>query len=258
MAFLAGPPDRGQGSVLKRKLPPAPMVPPDMTDITYTSLALGLQPSPILPTHSNGTADGRGRDSVQVSVLKADSQQQLQCLPCFLGYVTACICVSACACIPLAQGSGCSSCSKQVQLCFKLCFIAAKRSQGCICTTVPNAKMHIVSIATGHIMHRTNNRSSNPSIPMSKPIQSASKKSKAIFSRQVVSTWLEYQSNTVQMLSGFATWTCTLHHVNQAEHICLHARRSLILLPNSSMRRQHQLQLHWRCALMCTLRQRRV
>ncbi|DBB07884.1 TPA: hypothetical protein ACH3X3_009279 [Trebouxia sp. C0006] len=60
IAFLAGPPERGQGSVLKRKLPPAPLVPPDMTDITYTSLALGLQPSPILPTHSNGTANGRG------------------------------------------------------------------------------------------------------------------------------------------------------------------------------------------------------
>ncbi len=87
MAFLAGPPDRGQGSVLKRKLPPAPLVPPDMTDITYTSLALGLQPSPILPTHSNDTANGRGigngTDPVQVSILKGDSQQQLQCLPCF-------------------------------------------------------------------------------------------------------------------------------------------------------------------------------
>ncbi|KAL0031778.1 hypothetical protein WJX79_006935 [Trebouxia sp. C0005] len=60
MAFLAGPPDRGQGSVLKRKLPPAPLVLPDMADITYTSLALGVQPSPTLRTHSNGTSNGRG------------------------------------------------------------------------------------------------------------------------------------------------------------------------------------------------------
>lgn len=50
-----------------------------------------------------------------------------------------------------------------------------------------------------------------------------------------------------------------VHHVNQAEpYLPPHARRSLILLPNSSMRRQHQLQLHWGCALMCMLHQRRV
>ncbi|KAL3139738.1 hypothetical protein ABBQ38_004043 [Trebouxia sp. C0009 RCD-2024] len=46
MTFLAGPPDRGAGSVLKRKRPPPPLVAPPMTDISYTSLALGLQPSP--------------------------------------------------------------------------------------------------------------------------------------------------------------------------------------------------------------------
>jgi hypothetical protein len=106
MAFLAGPPDRGQGSVLKRKLPPAPLVPPDMTDITYTSLALGIQPSPTLPTHSNGTDNGRGigngSDPVQVSTLKADSQQHLHRLPCFCEYVTTCVCAFVCACISMA------------------------------------------------------------------------------------------------------------------------------------------------------------
>ena len=79
MAFLAGPPDRGQGSVLKRKLPPAPLVPPDMTDITYTSLALGIQPSPTLPTYSNGTANsrgiGNGSDPVQVSTWHTEGRQ---------------------------------------------------------------------------------------------------------------------------------------------------------------------------------------
>ncbi len=67
MAFLAGPPNRGQGSVLKRKQPPPPLVPPSMADISYTSLALGLQPSPTLPTHttnSNGIANGGDPEEV--------------------------------------------------------------------------------------------------------------------------------------------------------------------------------------------------
>lgn len=54
MTFLAGPPDRGPGSVLKRKRPPPPLVPPPMTDISYTSLALGLQPSPHEAMHRDG------------------------------------------------------------------------------------------------------------------------------------------------------------------------------------------------------------
>lgn len=57
MTFLAGPPDRGPGSVLKRKRPSAPLVPPPMTDISYTSLALGLQPSPQEAMHRNGKDD---------------------------------------------------------------------------------------------------------------------------------------------------------------------------------------------------------
>ena len=51
MTFLAGPPDRGPGSVLKRKRAPAPLVPPPTADISYTSLALGLQPSPHKAMH---------------------------------------------------------------------------------------------------------------------------------------------------------------------------------------------------------------
>lgn len=47
--FLAGPPDRGHGSVLKRKRPPAPLIRPETVDFTYTSLALGLQPPQQLP-----------------------------------------------------------------------------------------------------------------------------------------------------------------------------------------------------------------
>lgn len=54
MAFLAGPPDRGRGCVLRRQPVKAPYIPPAMTEISYTSLALGLQPPPLLPTHSNG------------------------------------------------------------------------------------------------------------------------------------------------------------------------------------------------------------
>ena len=60
LAFLAGPPDRGRGCVLKRKAPKASLIPPAMTEISYTSLALGMQPSPLLPTHSDGTQANEG------------------------------------------------------------------------------------------------------------------------------------------------------------------------------------------------------
>ena len=80
MAFLAGPPDRGQGGVLKRKPPPAPLTPPRMSDVTYTSLALGLQPSSLLPTHSNGTSNSNDNGSDPLQVCSANSHNQPQYL----------------------------------------------------------------------------------------------------------------------------------------------------------------------------------
>ena len=41
--------------MLRRKPVKAPYLPPAVTEISYTSLALGLQPAPLLPTHSSGT-----------------------------------------------------------------------------------------------------------------------------------------------------------------------------------------------------------
>ena len=68
MAFLAGPPDRGRGCVLRRKPQKASLIPPAMTEISYTSLALGMQPSPLLPTHSDGThANGNSSPITQVT-----------------------------------------------------------------------------------------------------------------------------------------------------------------------------------------------
>ena len=57
MTFLAGPPDKGPGSVLRRKTPPVPLTPPPMGDITYTSFALGMQPSPQEPMQRELEAD---------------------------------------------------------------------------------------------------------------------------------------------------------------------------------------------------------
>lgn len=57
MAFLVGPPDRGRGCVLRRKPAKPAYLPPAMTEITYTSLALGMQPAPLLPTHSSSKTD---------------------------------------------------------------------------------------------------------------------------------------------------------------------------------------------------------
>ena len=82
MAFLAGPPDRGHGSVLQCKQPPPTLVPPSMTDISYTSLALGLQPAPSLPTHSD-TANGKGtatEDLLQVLTVCTASSERHQTL----------------------------------------------------------------------------------------------------------------------------------------------------------------------------------
>ena len=70
MAFLAGPPDRGRGCVLRRKPVKAPYIHPAMTEISYTSLALGMQPVPLLPTHSNNSsAKGNNNEPAQVGTV---------------------------------------------------------------------------------------------------------------------------------------------------------------------------------------------
>ena len=77
MAFLAGPPDRGRGCVLRRKPVKAPYIPPAMTEISYTSLALGMQPVPLLPTHSsNSSAKGNDNEPAQVGI------SGIVCTPC--------------------------------------------------------------------------------------------------------------------------------------------------------------------------------
>ena len=79
MAFLAGPPDRGPGSVLRRKRPPAPLVPPPMTDISYTSLALGLQPSPQEDMSRDSDSDRNQPLLVQICHHFSTKCMQLQC-----------------------------------------------------------------------------------------------------------------------------------------------------------------------------------